>query len=163
MILGEAGLRFAHKSGSGDGYVEVRLTEPSIAVLVSFFPRLTGDSHFATYFAIMSDEATGNQLRIDVLAFEDRAGVWIAQGIQYDIVARAKSVGGIQEAFMRQLAANLALNTRFGRRGLEGIPPAPEQFRALFDDAKEMLQPLSPSRNPHVREKLDIRLVDEVA
>ena len=110
----------------------------------------------------MTNEAARNQIMIDVVAFEDRDGNWIAQGIQYDIVARAKSVGGLREAFMRQLAANLALNTRFGRSGLEGIPAAPDRFRALFEDAKEMLKPLSqpPSR---IREKLDIRLADAAA
>jgi hypothetical protein len=95
--------------------------------------------------------------KIEVVAFEDHNGVWFAQGVQYDIVARAKSALGLREAFSRQVAANLALNQRFGREGLEGIPPAPEKFRRMFEEAKERLSPTNPRR---VGEDMDIRLVE---
>jgi hypothetical protein len=89
--------------------------------------------------------------KIEVVAFEDHNGVWFAQGVQYDIVARAKSALGLREAFSRQVAANLALNERFGREGLEG------KFRRMFEEAKERLSPTNPRP---VGEDMDIRLVE---
>jgi hypothetical protein len=97
-------------------------------------------------------------MRIDVVAFEDPKGNWIAQGIQYDIVARAHSVGGLREAFHRQVLANLRLNAQLGREGLEGIPPSPQHFKSLFDEAKEQLTPLAAL--PPVRQELDIRVAE---
>jgi hypothetical protein len=101
-------------------------------------------------------------IHIDVVAFVDRDGTWIAQGIQYDIAAHARSPGGLREAFMRQLAANLALNSHLGRETLEGIPPAPARFKALFEHAKEQLTPLAPPPSPPrpIREQIDMRLVE---
>jgi hypothetical protein len=78
---------------------------------------------------------------IDVIAFEASDGAWIAQGVQYDIVARAKSPAALRDAFRRQISANMELNKKFGRHGLEGIPPAPEKFKRLFDEAKERMSP----------------------
>jgi hypothetical protein len=36
---------------------------------------------------------------IDVIAFETSDGIWIAQGVQYDIVARAKSAIALRVLF----------------------------------------------------------------
>jgi hypothetical protein len=107
---------------------------------------------------VINEEALHNQIRIDAVLFKDCNGYWIVQAIQYNIVAKAKNIGEVREAFRRQLAANLALNSRFGRRGLKGISPAPERFRILFEEAREMLHSVDPLMNYH--EKLDIRLVD---
>jgi hypothetical protein len=35
----------------------------------------------------------------------------------------------------------MELNRKFGREGLDGIPPAPEKFKKLFDEAKERMSP----------------------
>jgi len=106
----------------------------------------------------MSTKAVPIPEKIDVIAFEAGEGLWIAQGIQYDVVARAKSVAGIREAFLRQIAANVALNAKFGREGLQGIPPAPEKFKRMFEEASERLSQTS----QRAREELDIRLVEAV-
>jgi hypothetical protein len=55
------------------------------------------------------------------------------------------------------MAANRALNQKFGREGLEGIRPAPEKFRRMFEGAKDRLSPTNPR---HVSEDMDIRLVE---
>lgn len=73
---------------------------------------------------------------IDVIAFKTSDGTWIAQGVQYDIIARAPSAAALEGAFRRQIYANMELNKKFGRNGLEGIPPAPEKFKRLFNEAK---------------------------
>jgi hypothetical protein len=97
---------------------------------------------------------------IDVIAFETSDGTWIAQGVQHDIVARAKSATALRDAFRRQISANMELNKKFGRNGLEGIPPAPEKFKRLFDEAKERMSPtvappesyLAPGENIRITE-----------
>jgi hypothetical protein len=115
-------------------------------------------------FLAMPSDAARNIIKIDVVAYKDHDDNWIAQGIQYDIVAHARSPGGLREAFTRQLAANLALNTHLGRQKLEGIPPAPNRFKVWFDEAREKLTPLTPSPTPSrsIREEIDIRLAETV-
>jgi hypothetical protein len=78
-----------------------------------------------------------NFIHLDVVAFQDSNGFWIAQCIQHDITARAKSILEVRRAFARQLKANLVLNERMGRNGLDGIPSAPEKFKRAFDAAEE--------------------------
>ena len=73
---------------------------------------------------------------IDVRAvlFEDR-GVWVAQCVEYDIAAFAASLPELPRAFERAVAANLCANADLGRDGLDGVPPAPERFERLYEEA----------------------------
>jgi hypothetical protein len=95
-----------------------------------------------------------------VVAFQDRDGSWIAQCIQYDITARAKNVLEVRKAFARQLKANLAVNERLGRKGLEGIPRAPEKFKRAFDAAEEHMTSSAQIDIPIPSEQIDIRLTE---
>jgi len=52
-----------------------------------------------------------------------------------DIAARADEPGKLPRAIERALVANLAMNRELGRLGLDGIEPAPPQFRELFERA----------------------------
>jgi hypothetical protein len=97
---------------------------------------------------------------IDVIAFVTKDGTWIAQGVQYDIVARAKSPTALRDAFRRQISANIELNKKFGRSGLEGIPAAPEKFKRLFDEARERMSPTAtPQESPKFSSE-NIRLTE---
>ncbi len=99
--------------------------------------------------------------KIDVVAFMDHDGRWVAQGIQYDIAASAKSPSGLRKAFIRTLSANLVMNAKLGREGLDGIPPAPERFRALFEEAEEQLVSVShETETRRIPDKIDMRLVE---
>jgi hypothetical protein len=104
----------------------------------------------------MTDSNRQILIKVDVVAFEDHDGYWIAQGIQYDIVARAKSVAGIREAFIRQLHANVSVNARLGRDGLDGLPAAPEKFQRLWAEAKERMTPLG----SQAQNQIDIRIAE---
>lgn len=100
-------------------------------------------------------------VRIDVVAFQDSDGSWIAQGIQYDIVAKAKRLIDIRKAFERQLIANLRINEKLGRSGFDGIPQAPDRFRRAFERAVEHMNPLidnDRSGTALPMESIDIRL-----
>lgn len=78
-------------------------------------------------------------IHIDVVAFEDD-GYWIAQCIQYDIVARADNLTLLPRAIEREITANICINHKLGREHLEGVPPAPDRFRELFKRAKMTIQ-----------------------
>jgi hypothetical protein len=111
----------------------------------------------------MPSERMFNPIHLDVVAFQDHDGAWIAQCIQYDIVARAKTVLGVRRSFARQLKANMAINESLGRKGLEGIPSAPDKYRYLFEKAIEHMTPLSPIDDGMTHpplDQIDIRLAE---
>lgn len=82
-------------------------------------------------------------IEIDVVAYQDACGIWVGQCIQYDIAAHAKTFSGLLKAIERTVAANICINQKLGRKGLEGIPPAPEKFRKRLDQAEYPLSPLT--------------------
>jgi hypothetical protein len=82
-------------------------------------------------------------IKIDAVAFQDPSGAWIAQCIQYDIVARANSLPELPKAIQREVVANLCINAKLGRKDLEGIPPAPEKYQEEFRAATLRLSPRS--------------------
>ena len=82
-------------------------------------------------------------IKIDVVVFLDQSGDWFAQGIQHDIAAHARSPSTLRHAFEKKVLANIIVNRKIGRLGLEGIPPAPIHFKNMFDEAGEELNPVS--------------------
>ena len=72
--------------------------------------------------AMLTSSST-TPIKIDAVAFQDPSGAWIAQCIQYDIVARANSLPELPKAIQREVVANLCINAKLGRNNLEGIPP----------------------------------------
>lgn len=74
------------------------------------------------------------RIELSVVAYQDD-GIWIAQCVEYDIAASASTLPALERAFERAVAANLCVNHDLGRNALDGIPPAPSDFKAMFDDA----------------------------
>jgi hypothetical protein len=95
------------------------------------------------------------KIHIRVVAYQV-GDLWIAQGVEYDIMARAKSLTTLPKAFNRALMSNLCVNDELGREGLDGIPPAPDHFREVFEGAT--LDVIT--RDPAVRPGLDIRVAE---
>ena len=71
-------------------------------------------------------------LGLSVLVYED-GDVWVAQAIEADIMASADSPDELPRAIKRAIVANIAVNTELGRNGLDGIPPAPPEFREQYE------------------------------
>jgi hypothetical protein len=87
--------------------------------------------------------------RIEVSAVAYQVGdQWVAQCLEYDIAAFAKSLTELPRAFERAMAANMCVNADLGRDALEGIPAAPSRFRELFEQADLGLTP-----TPHAAAK----------
>jgi hypothetical protein len=72
-----------------------------------------------------------------VVAFQE-GDLWVARGVEYDIAAHASALTRLPLAFERAPRANLCINAELGRDGLDGIPPAPSRFRALFESGMDL-------------------------
>jgi hypothetical protein len=75
------------------------------------------------------------QFHINAVAFKD-GGAWVVQGIEYDIVAHTYDVVKLPYAFMRAVVENMIITKHLGRRALEGIKPAPERFKEMYEKAE---------------------------
>ena len=73
--------------------------------------------------------------RVNAVAFRE-GDTWVIQGIEYDIVAHARDVIALPQAFMRAVVENIVITEHLGRKPLEGIKPAPERFRSLYEGAE---------------------------
>lgn len=82
-----------------------------------------------------------DKIRINAVAFQD-GDAWIAQGIEYDIVALAHDVRDLPDAFSRAVMENICITEHLGRAPLQGIKAAPEHFRQLFENAVAEVRPV---------------------
>jgi hypothetical protein len=76
-----------------------------------------------------------NAININAIAYRE-GDAWIAQGIEYDIVAQASDVISLPDAFTRAVMENICITEHLGRKPLEGIKSAPPQFLEMFKSAK---------------------------
>jgi hypothetical protein len=74
------------------------------------------------------------RVAINAVAFKE-GDSYVIQGIEFDIVAHADDVMAVPDAFGRAVAENILIARHLGRQPLEGIGPAPERFRKLFESA----------------------------
>ena len=94
---------------------------------------------------------------INAIVFKE-GDLWIIQGIELDIVARASNVADAPQAFLRAVLDNAVITEELGRAPLAGISPAPERFRLMFERAKTALSlvddvtlPRLPINDVHLR------------
>ena len=70
-------------------------------------------------------------LRLNVLVLREPAGLkeyYVAQCLEYDIVAQAETLNDLQCAFMQLLATNIVLALERGIEPLSNIKPAPQAY-----------------------------------
>jgi hypothetical protein len=89
------------------------------------------------------------KVHINAIAYEED-GAWIAQGIEYDIVAYAHDVLQLPDAFARAVVENMGITKHLGRQPLEGVKPAPPRFREMFERATVEVRPLRQRRDTEV-------------
>ena len=83
-----------------------------------------------------------HKIQVNAIVYEEE-GVWIAQGVEFDIIAHAKDVGSLSDAFQRAILENILITQHLGRAPLQGIGPAPEKFRSMFESARLEMRPIS--------------------
>lgn len=95
-----------------------------------------------------------DEFRINAVAFKE-GDAWVIQGIEYDIVAHAYDVAKLPHAFTRAVLENICITEQMGRGALEGIKPAPDHFREMYEQAEtEMRAIKSSGRAPTVSVRL---------
>jgi hypothetical protein len=99
------------------------------------------------------------EARISAVAFQE-GDIWIVQGVEYDILARAKEPADLPEAFMRAVAKNFCVASHVTGDPLKGIGPAPKRFREMFDRARARVESVeTPSPIDGFKPEVDIRLL----
>lgn len=80
---------------------------------------------------------------INAVAFQE-GDVWIVQGIEYNLVARAHSVHDIAKAFVNLVVERFHVAGHLGLDPFKGVGSAPERFRSMFDAAQSELRLAQP-------------------
>jgi hypothetical protein len=96
-------------------------------------------------------------LTINVIAFQE-GDVWIAQGVELDITARAKSPDAVPEAFSKAVAKTLLVSIGLSGKPFSGIGRAPKKFQDMFDKSLARLVPIAPLQFGDDAAHVDIRL-----
>ena len=76
-----------------------------------------------------------DQFPVSVVIYQD-SGVWIAQGLQYDITARGVDPVDASERFNQKFGAELVMSMDLGELPLSGVPQAPKEFWEMYQTAK---------------------------
>jgi hypothetical protein len=80
----------------------------------------------------MEQSSPMSRVEVSVVAFQE-GDLWVAQCVEFDIAAHASDLTKLHAALERAVIQNICINTELGRQGLDGIDPAPERFKALFE------------------------------
>jgi len=95
---------------------------------------------------------------LSAVAFRE-GDAWIVQGIEHDICAHAQDLSDLPAVFMRAIAETVVIAQHLGRQGLEGVKPAPDRFRKMFDLAQTRVLPINVDSLPDwPMQGIDIRL-----
>ena len=62
---------------------------------------------------------------------------WVAQCLEYDIAVQARTLKDVDYEFQRILLGRIFAAKELGIDPFEDIPPAPEEYRKIFEDANK--------------------------
>jgi len=97
-------------------------------------------------------------ISISAIAFQE-GELWVVQGIEFDICARASTPAEVPAAFMRAVVENALVNRHLGRTGLNGIKAAPDRFKEMFDNARAVVKAVDDLESPELPvSEMNIRL-----
>ena len=105
-----------------------------------------------------------DQFQVSVVLYPEE-GVWIAQGIQFDITAKGRTPIDASEKFNDKFGAELVMSLEVGdQEPLAGVGPAPQEFWEMYERAKmraamdDFPIRLSDGATPYVHQ--EIRIAD---
>jgi hypothetical protein len=87
------------------------------------------------------------EIHLRAVAFADD-GMWVVQGIEYDIAAHAADLSQLPDAFMKAVVENICISIHLGREPLDGIKPAPDKYKEMFESAGAVLSSVHPALPP---------------
>ncbi len=76
-------------------------------------------------------------IKIRVLFFKDGQN-WVAQGLEYDMVAQGRTIKETQNMFERVFVGNIIINIENGIEPLSQFKPAPKYFFNMFERAEQL-------------------------
>ncbi len=88
----------------------------------------------------------GSEFKIQVLVFPRAIKgkeVWVAQGLEYDIVAQAPTLERLENRFMRTVLGYFVYAFETKTPVLNGIKPAPKRFWETYQSGRALEQPFS--------------------
>ena len=71
---------------------------------------------------------------LNILLLQE-AQIWVAQCLDYDIVAHGKTIPDAMSSFERVFAGQVVLDVEDGKAPLDDILPAPIEYWKLFENA----------------------------
>lgn len=88
-----------------------------------------------------------DDIAINAVVFQED-GTWIIQGIEYDIAAHSEKLDDAPTVFMRALLENVCITQHLGKQPLQGIGPAPDRFRRMFEASVSEIRAVEPPPFP---------------
>jgi hypothetical protein len=67
-----------------------------------------------------------------LVIFQDAPSNWIVRGLEHDIVAEGRTIGGALRAAVRFIEAQTAFDVRHAHAPLSMFPPAPQRYWNAF-------------------------------
>ena len=93
-------------------------------------------------------KGASGSLEISAVIFQED-GTFVAQCLQYDLVAQASTIPDLHYELERVLAGQLAVSEELGLEPFAGFPPAPQKFWDMYEHAHLRLEgERSPFRLP---------------
>lgn len=78
-------------------------------------------------------------IQLKVLFFKDGQS-WIAQGLEYDMVAQGRTIQEAQKSFERVFVTNIVVNIKNKIKPLSQFKKAPKIFFKMFENAEQLVQ-----------------------
>ena len=90
---------------------------------------------------------TMNRLRLVI--FQEAPGLWVARGLEHDLGAEARSIGGAVRAVLRLIEAHTAFDLRHAHSPLSAFTAAPQAYWNAYAGGLEIpLEQIGVSSSP---------------
>jgi hypothetical protein len=90
------------------------------------------------------------QNRLRLVIFQEAPGLWVARGLEHDLGAEARSIGGAVRAVLRLIEAHTAFDLRHSHAPLSAFTAAPQAYWNAYAGGLEIpLEQIGISTLPH--------------
>ena len=93
---------------------------------------------FSIAIGVVIGSLSNHQRRFEInVVIYPEDGIWIAQGLQFDITARGSTPNEAVKRFDAKVGAELVMSLDLGdNHPLAGVAPAPKKFWQMFESAE---------------------------
>ena len=76
--------------------------------------------------------------RLRLVIFQEAPGLWVARGLEHDLGAEARTIGGAVRAVLQLIAAHTAFDIRHAHTPLTAFSAAPQAYWNAFAGGMEI-------------------------